>query len=1769
MVNDLQEKFFCPRLIDYIVVVGSYTPLSKHSIPTSEFRSSRSSQGNGNPSEDGPAQFSRSSSVTTKTRSSRPGKNKKTSLYSVGRALTCSSFSISSSSVSHIQSPDLLRRFPEEDHKDFALPKDIVCFCQPEGCITTAGRLSEYNKVSSFVFTISDKDTVRTRYGVCVNFYRPVKQKLKHYRSRTMESLDYSSSCESSSDRESSKQPLTYEYDSKEFFEHYPQDKGPDYQTPRGSRSSQSSTSNPTASFRSRSKVRYNTLTSLCLISHHPFFMAFRECLFYLKSLIDVCNDTVTKGPDRHKRRGSIWDVIIQKSKAETPLIRHYIREIEKWILRLLSAPVPVPGKTRVEVELFAPEENRPPLLFALPDHTRFTLLDFPIHLPLELLGVESCIQVLCLILLEYKVVFQSRDYNALSMSVMAFIALIYPLDYMFPVIPLLPISMDLSECLLDNPTPYVVGVPVNFFLLKKHFTLPDDIWLIDLDSNKIISPDKARVIPPLPQPDGTILKNHLRQAISSLSSSEPMFSQSSNIQYRASSNSQPDNSIIPSTMNEILERAGRESCESITKWIAEQQQASLSEEMQEIQRKESQSLSVAPNLFVYGNDVDSVDIAVRVAMVRFFNSPNMLANLVEHTRTIRLFPRPVVALQTKSFLQSRSKVSTFIEEFCKTQAVEYFAEWSLTPTNVVFQRVQTGVYDPALIGDKPKWFAHTLEPVTFSVWNKAGSLENILKHVHCDQEEMTDESGADSDVEDDNVSPPSSVNDKYSASSPEPELRASNADDFTELVYDPPLELQIPSAAELSDSPLPSPASSPSTESDLNSPEFQPSSVCSLSVTPMTPNPKKRTSFESYRTDSVCSNTSLSRHSSRGSGQDFWGGIGRDLNYRNSQDGESSLSPCRKNSQDGFLAHVDKITVHAKRAAGEASKSVQEVSRNALEASKTAAGVSKSTLEDLTYVGKNTLGDLTKSAKQVASKTGFLKANLLSELSHGNRHSAQGNQNMSSSVIQPDINRISGKEFLSNISQDINGIAAQTSNMFTDFFGSRNTNKSDSSTGRSKSKSPLSKSPIKGQKILAEKSPLIRHSSPKRPDDVPKALCSDKALNSAENQVFLRDLAHQILEGESVGWLKINRCKKLLEDESNRCLLLKKLNRTLDCKINPSDHVEDVYISRTTWKSMLKILQATIHGLEVSFMNSGSGGVASVFYLLEIAHTHYWSKDGCDSSTSGFNSQMSSPFGSHENLRTPTSPSDNSSQFPDSRKSSEASTCGECGPPIVTTRLTQSSVGDEEITTPVSETSNPSTSDVLKDLFNQKKQSFISKLSSIDTEGLAEGLLRMSPESGNVSETGSMVTNPSYTLQRMHKNNASFRSTVSDSEIEQNSISKYSRHRIPSAWSSKSSLSAGFRYHAGAIHNTLGFNSPETNRTYLFEGLLGKERSSLWDKMPFWEDAFIDAVSHERDIVGMDQGPGEMMDRYKHLSENEQRRLAHDEDRLLSTMLYNLTAFMLMMNIKKENISSKVRSMLGKCRIAICYAEEITSLLLRLHNLHGNDVDLKCVASRLGHGQSFAVHVGTDVSGPLLFVEVRDDGLVMRSMNGVICERWWYERVINMTYSPKNKVLCLWKKVGGQTSLHKYFTKKSKQLYYCIKSAMERAIAQGQHLGQTVELGGEFPVKDISTGEGGLLQVCMEGVGLLFSGSKFFVKLRSIRKCFTVKGRYFVLEEYNPKTRVIIQRKYESSLAGQICYSVLCVFSYTAAIQHHKRKSQSTSENQIEFKPPKNTFVS
>lgn len=51
------------------------------------------------------------------------------------------------------------------------------------------------------------------------------------------------------------------------------------------------------------------------------------------------------------------------------------------------------------------PAEIMSMLEFALPDHTRFSLVDFPLHLPFELLGLELALKVLVAVMLEFKVV--------------------------------------------------------------------------------------------------------------------------------------------------------------------------------------------------------------------------------------------------------------------------------------------------------------------------------------------------------------------------------------------------------------------------------------------------------------------------------------------------------------------------------------------------------------------------------------------------------------------------------------------------------------------------------------------------------------------------------------------------------------------------------------------------------------------------------------------------------------------------------------------------------------------------------------------------------------------------------------------------------------------------------------------------------------------------------------------------------------------------------------------------------------------------------------------------------------------------------------------------------------------------------------------------------------------------------------------------------------------------------------------------------------------
>ncbi|XP_059730803.1 MAP kinase-activating death domain protein isoform X20 [Bos indicus] len=1545
------------------------------------------------------------------------------------------------SSDSVAQTPELLRRYPLEDHSEFPLPPDVVFFCQPEGCLSVRQRRMTLRDDTSFVFTLTDKDTGVTRYGICVNFYRSFQKRVPKEKGEAGPG---------SRGKEGPRAPFVSEEVGPKTSE-----SGPSLQPPSADSTPDVSQS-PRARRRAKagSRSRNSTLTSLCVLSHYPFFSTFRECLYTLKRLVDCCSERLLGkklGLPRGIQRDTMWRIFTGSLLVEekSSALLHDLREIEAWIYRLLRSPVPVSGQKRVDIEVL-PQELQQALTFALPDPSRFTLVDFPLHLPLELLGVDACLQVLTCILLEHKVVLQSRDYNALSMSVMAFVAMIYPLEYMFPVIPLLPTCMASAEQLLLAPTPYIIGVPASFFLYKLDFKMPDDVWLVDLDSNRVIAPTNAEVLPILPEPESLELKKHLKQALASMSL-----------------NTQP---------------------------ILNLEKFHEGQEIPLLLGRPSNDLQSTPstefNPLIYGNDVDSVDVATRVAMVRFFNSPNVLQGFQMHTRTLRLFPRPVVAFQAGSFLASRPRQTPFAEKLARTQAVEYFGEWILNPTNYAFQRIHNNMFDPALIGDKPKWYAHQLQPIHYRVYDSGSQLAEALSvpPERDSDSDPTDDSGSDSMDYDDSSSSYSSLGDFVS------EMMKCDINGDTPNV-DPLTHAALGDASEVAIEEL------------QNQKEAE------------EPGP----------------------------------------------DGESSQeNPPLRSSPSTTVSSSPSTIIH-----GASSEPVDSAETD----DKAAGGVPKSVPTVPPGMGKCSMDRHQTETGEGAQK--LLRPSSLKLASDSDAESDSRASSPTSTVS-------------SNSTEGFGGIMSLASSLYRNHSTSFSLSNLTLPTKGAREKSTPFPS-LKGHRraLVDQKSSVIKHSpTVKREPPSPQG----RASNSSENQQFLKEVVHSVLDGQGVGWLNMKKVRRLLESEQLRVFVLSKLNRTVQSEDEArQDVIPDVEISRKVYKGMLDLLKCTVLSLEQSFAHAGLGGMASIFGLLEIAQTHYYSKEP-DKRKRSPTESISTPVGKDPGLAGRGDPKAMAQLRVPQLGPLAPSAPGKSPKELDTRSLKEENfVASIELWSKHQEVKNQKAlekqrPEVIKPTFDlgetDEKKSQVSADSGVS---LTSGSQRTDPDSVISVSPAVMIRSSSQDSEVSTVSNSSgetlgadsdlsssagdgpggegsaylagSRGTLSDSEIETNSATSAI---FGKAHSLKPSVKEKL------VGSPVRFSEDVSQRVYLYEGLLGrdkgsmwdqledaametfsisKERSTLWDQMQFWEDAFLDAVMLEREGMGMDQGPQEMIDRYLSLGEHDRKRLEDDEDRLLATLLHNLISYMLLMKVNKNDIRKKVRRLMGKSHIGLVYSQQINEVLDQLANLNGRDLSIRSSGSRHMKKQTFVVHAGTDTNGDIFFMEVCDDCVVLRSNIGTVYERWWYEKLINMTYCPKTKVLCLWRRNGSETQLNKFYTKKCRELYYCVKDSMERAAARQQSIKPGPELGGEFPVQDMKTGEGGLLQVTLEGINLKFMHNQVFIELNHIKKCNTVRG-VFVLEEFVPEIKEVVSHKYKTPMAHEICYSVLCLFSYVAAVR-------------------------
>ncbi|KAM8807544.1 MAP kinase-activating death domain protein isoform 3-T3 [Eudromia elegans] len=1625
------------------------------------------------------------------------------------------------SSDSVAQTPELLRRYPLEDHVDFPLPPDVVFFCQPEGCLSVRQKRMSFRDDTSFVFTLTDKDTGVIRYGICVNFYRSFQKRVPKEKGE---------STGGHRARDGQKMPkagdasLPQEEVGTESSESGSSLQAPSTESVADANRSPRSKRLAKGSHRSRN----STLTSLCILSHYPFFSTFRECLYTLKRLVDCCSERLLGkklGIPRGVQRDTMWRIFTGSLLVEekSSALLHDLREIEAWIYRLLRSPMPVAGQKRVDVEVL-PHELQPALTFALPDPSRFTLVDFPLHLPLELLGVDACLQVLTCILLEHKVVLQSRDYNALSMSVMAFVAMIYPLEYMFPVIPLLPTCMASAEQLLLAPTPYIIGVPASFFLYKLDFKMPDDVWLIDLDSNKVIVPTNAESLPSLPEPEASELKKHLKQALASMSL-----------------NTQP-------ILNLEKFHEGQE-----VPLLLGRPQSDL-----------QSTPSTEFNPLIYGNDVDSVDVATRVAMVRFFNSPNVLQGFQMHTRTLRLFPRPVVAFQANSFLASRPKQTPFADKLSRTQAVEYFGEWSLNPTNYAFQRIHNNMFDPALIGDKPKWYAHQLQPIHYRVYDSNSQLAEAL-NVPVEKEtdsDPTDDSGSDSVDYDDSSSSYSSLGD-FVSEMMKCDINGDtpNVDPLTHAALGDASEVEFDDFQEYSGD-LDEPAMDSENSQENNQPRSSSSTTASSSPSTVI-----------HGVNHVCTGMSSAQRSY--------------MESADSAEMEDKLVA-------GFSNHLPSLQLQP---------SFPKMSMDRCESDSPAGSMStaegavrKREYDNPYFEPQYGFPTEDEDDEQEESYTPRFNQNV-----NGSRSQKLLRPNSlklaNDSDADSDSRASSPNSTISNNSSEgFGGIMSFASSLYRNHSTSFSLSNLALPTKVGRDKNTPFPS-LKGNRraLVDQKSSVIKHSpTVKRESPSPQG----RSSNSSENQQFLKEVVHNVLDGQGVGWLNMKRVRRLLESEQLRVFVLSKLNRTIQSEEDArQDIIQDVEISRKVYKGMLDLLKCTVLSLEQSYANAGLGGMASVFGLLEIAHTHYYNKEPEKRRRSPTDGAIT-PVGK-DPASTPRAEPKPVMQMPASQLMPKApSPAGKGSREFDTRSLKEENfIASIELWNKHQEVKKQKALEKTRpegvkhfDLGEtDEKKSQISADSGLSlASGSQKSDLDSVPSGGPAvmvrstsqdSEVSTVVSNSSGETLGADSdlssnagdglgvenggNLAGSRGTVSDSEIETNSATS-------SIFAKSHNLKQSMKDNKGSPPG----RGPEdgNQRVYLYEGLLGrdkgsvwdqledaametfsmsKERSTLWDQMQFWEDAFLDAVMLEREGMGMDQGPQEMIDRYLSLGEHDRKRLEDDEDRLLATLLHNMIAYMLMIKVNKNDIRKKVRRLMGKSHIGLVHSQQINDILDKLANLSGRELSVKPSGSRHIKKQTFVVHAGTDTTGDIFFMEVCDDCIVLRSNIGTVYERWWYEKLINMTYCPKTKVLCLWRRNGQETQLNKFYTKKCRELYYCVKDSMERAAARQQSIKPGPELGGEFPVQDMKTGEGGLLQVTLEGINLKFMHSQVFIELNHIKKCNTVRG-VFVLEEFVPETKEVVSHKYKTPMAHEICYSVLCLFSYVAAIRGKEAENKS-----------------
>ncbi|XP_064899028.1 LOW QUALITY PROTEIN: DENN domain-containing protein 4B [Columba livia] len=197
------------------------------------------------------------------------------------------------------------------------------------------------------------------------------------------------------------------------------------------------------------------TRKSICVLSHWPFFDVFRKFLMFIY-------------------RYSISGPHVLPLETH---ISHFMHNV----------PFPSPQRPRILVQM-SPYDN---LLLCRPVSSPLPLSGASFLTLLQNLGPENAVALLVAVLTEQKLLVHSLRPDVLTSVGEALVAMIFPLRWQCPYIPLCPLALADVLC---APVPFIVGIHSSYFDL---YEPPRDVIFVDLDTNTIFQSEERKLLSP------------------------------------------------------------------------------------------------------------------------------------------------------------------------------------------------------------------------------------------------------------------------------------------------------------------------------------------------------------------------------------------------------------------------------------------------------------------------------------------------------------------------------------------------------------------------------------------------------------------------------------------------------------------------------------------------------------------------------------------------------------------------------------------------------------------------------------------------------------------------------------------------------------------------------------------------------------------------------------------------------------------------------------------------------------------------------------------------------------------------------------------------------------------------------------------------------------------------------------------------------------------------------------------------------------------------